>query len=258
MNNLQANQVPSEGLPPENERQQQVITVHLPTTRPWVTYVLIGLTVVIFLLQFLTQAIFNIDLPAALGIKYNPAIRAGQIWRLITPVLLHGSLLHIGFNMYALFALGPTLEKYYGHVRFLLLYLLAGFAGNVISFTFSQSASLGASTAIFGLVTAEGIFIYRNRFLFGDRARSMLINIGIVVVINFVLGFSPGIDNWGHLGGLMGGLAFGWFAGPVYKIGGISPEFYLEDQVPIERIWQAAVGVGLLFSIITILVIYLK
>jgi rhomboid protease GluP len=89
------------------------------------------------------------------------------LWRLFTPLLLHGSIAHIGFNMYALFIIGPGLERYYGHLRFLVLYLLAGFAGNVFSFLFTPALSVGASTAIFGLVAAQGVFLYRHRQLFG-------------------------------------------------------------------------------------------
>ena len=85
-----------------------------------------------------------------LGAKVNELILAGQVWRLITPILLHASILHIGFNMYALFVIGPQLERFYGHGRFLLLYLIAGFTGNVLSFVLSPNPSLGASTSVLG------------------------------------------------------------------------------------------------------------
>lgn len=245
--------------PPSLPDQSQVITIKLPIAKPWVAYSLLGITITIYLLQMLSQAVFQgIDYPAALGAKINAAIQAGQFWRLITPMLLHGSILHIGFNMYALYVIGPGLERYYGHKRFLALYLLSAFTGNVASFVLSSAASLGASTAIFGLVTAEGIFIYKNRFLFGKKAQSMLINIGSIVVINLLLGLNPGIDNWGHLGGLIGGLAFSWFSGPAYKIGGLPPEYQLEDQVPPERGWQTALAVALVFVVIVIMTINLR
>ena len=89
------------------------------------------------------------------------------------------------------------MEGYYGHSRFLLLYIIGAFCGNTLSFVLSPSASLGASTAIFALVAAEGVFIYRNRSMFGTRARSMLSNLVLIVVVNLVIGLQPGIDNWG-------------------------------------------------------------
>jgi rhomboid protease GluP len=149
--------------------------------------------------------------------KVNDLIIQGQLWRLFTPMLLHASLLHIGFNMYALFVLGTGLERFYGHSRFLALYLLSGFAGNVMSFIFSGAPSLGASTAIFGLLGAQGVLLYQNREMFGPTARRSLMNVVTIALINFVIGLSPGIDNWGHLGGLLGGVLFAWFAGPLYQ-----------------------------------------
>lgn len=207
-----------------------------------VTYILLGLTLLVFGAQALSKTVSPnaLDWPFILGGKINAFILKGEVWRLITPVLLHGNLLHIAFNMYALFSLGPVLERHYGHSRFLALYLIAGFTGNALSFVFSPAASLGASTAIFGLVAAEAIFIFRNKNLFGGRAQSMLINLVLIILFNLSLGFSAnsGIDNLGHLGGLAGGLIFAWLAGPFYKVqpGGASG-YELVDTRTRESIW---------------------
>lgn len=197
------------------------VPVRPPQIRPTVTYTLIGLTVAVFLLQMASVYYFKgMDYPAALGMKANEEILAGQSWRLITPMFLHSSrtLLHIAFNMYALFVLGPQLERFYGHGRFLMLYLLGGFAGNVVSFLLSPEYSLGASTAVFGLIGAQGVFMYRHRQLFGGRAQRALTNIITVAVVNLIIGLSPGIDNWGHIGGLLGGTLFAWFGGPLLEV----------------------------------------
>lgn len=185
-----------------------------------VTYVILGLTVFLYCLQLLSAKFSSggYDWPMLLGAKINTLILSGQLWRLITPVLLHGSLLHIGFNMYALYVFGPGLERFYGHKRFIVLYLIGAYTGNVLSFLLSSGTSIGASTAIFGLIAAESVFIYRNRMLYGDRARGMLVNMAVIVVINLTLGLQPGIDNWGHLGGLIGGFIFAWVAGPQFKV----------------------------------------
>jgi rhomboid protease GluP len=194
-----------------------------------VTYTILAITVVAYLLQLLAQFILGYDVAVGLGAKANDAIRAGQLWRFFTPMLLHGSILHIGFNMYALNAFGAGLERRYGHGRFLLLYILSGFAGTVFSFLFSSAYSIGASGAIFGLVAAEGIFLIQNRKLFGAQARGALNNVIFVVAINLFLGLQPGIDNWGHMGGLVGGLIFAWFAGPHWEVQGISPNLHVVD-----------------------------
>jgi len=205
------------------------VPVSMPATPPRVTYAILGITVVAYLIQLLTQYIYGYDLAVGLGAKANDAIRAGQLWRFFTPMLLHGSLIHIGFNMYALYIFGIGLERRYGHGRFLLLYVLSGFAGAVFSFLFTSAYSIGASGAIFGLVAAEGIFLIQNRRLFGSRARGALNNVIFVVAINLFLGLQPGIDNWGHIGGMMGGLIFAWFAGPHWEVQGIAPNLHIED-----------------------------
>jgi rhomboid protease GluP len=213
------------------------VRLTLPTLIPYVTYTIIGLTVVIYVLQLLSVSIYGfandasqLDWLELYGARINSFIRAGELWRLLTPVLLHASVPHILFNMYALIIFGPTLERYFGRWRFLILYVLAGFTGNVLSFLLSSGYSVGASTAIFGLVGAEGIFLYQNRKLFGSQFGRAIGNVIFVVVVNLVLGLSPGIDNWGHIGGLLGGLIFTWFAGPRWEVEGIYPSMQLVDK----------------------------
>lgn len=221
----------------------------MPQSAPYVTYSIIGITAVIFILQLATQTLIGTDIPAVLFIKSNQLIRAGQVWRLFTPMLLHGSLVHIGFNMYALLSFGVGLERHFGRGRFLLLYVLGAFAGNVASFLFTDANSLGASTAIFGLLAAEGIFLVQNRKLFAGQFRNAIGNIIFIAVINlFIIGSLPGIDNWGHIGGLFGGLIFSWFAGPVYEVEGIYPSYHLVDKRPFSAVIVGAATVILIFG----------
>ena len=227
--------------------QPQMVPVSLPAAIPRVTYTILGITVVAYLLQLISQFIFGQDLIIALGAKSNAAIRAGQVWRFFTPMLLHGSILHIGFNMYALYIIGIGVERRFGHGRFLLLYLLSGFAGSVFSFLLSSADSIGASGAIFGLIGAEGIFLYQNRQLLGNQVRRAINNVIFIVVLNLVLGLSPGIDNWAHVGGLMGGLIFAWFAGPIWEPQGISPNLRVVDQREPRDIIVGAAVVTIIF-----------
>ncbi len=228
------------------------LKIHLPERKNIVSYSILGITILVFVLQMASQYLMGFDLPSAYLIKSNQLIDKGQFWRLITPLLLHGSILHIAFNMYALYVLGPGLERFYGHLRFLLLYLVGGFVGNVFSYILSPANSLGASTAIFGLVIAQAVFIYRNRFLFGKQARYTLINIGGIVVVNLILGLSPGIDNWGHVGGLVGGLAFAWFAGPLFKLHGTPPDVTLNDTQSGSRMWTTALLLVAAFGVVVV------
>jgi len=167
--------------------------------RPTVTYVLIGLTIAVFLWQLLV----GID---ESSVQYGmwPARVAvnGAWWLLLTSAFLHGSFLHIAFNMYVLFALGPVLERVLGHGRYLTLYLIAALGGGVASFWFSSvnAVSVGASGAIFGLMGALVVA--------GRRLRYDIRQVLILLAINLVIGFiAPGVDWRAHLGGLVTGAA---------------------------------------------------
>jgi rhomboid protease GluP len=226
---------PTDPRPPEPQAQLRAdvvqVPLRLPSSRPVVTYTLLGLTILVFVAQQLSVALLGGDYPAAIGLKNNARIIAGEYWRFLTPMLLHGSIMHILFNMYALYSFGRGLERIYGHTRYLLLYLMGALAGNVASFILSPNNSLGASTAVFGLVAAEGVSIYLNRRILGNQARNILANVGFVIVVNLILGFSStGIDNWGHLGGLFGGGVFALLAGPLFVVEGYYPDLRLTDR----------------------------
>lgn len=234
---------------PDATRQPPAPIFHENIVGPVVTYTLVTMTVLIYALQFGSQALLNTDIPALYGMKINEYIVAGQLWRLLTPMFLHASLLHIGFNMYALVIIGSGLESRFGHARFLLLYALGAFAGNVFSFLFSDAPSLGASTAVFGLLGAQMVFFYQNRKLFGAGARSALQNALVVAGLNLFIGLSPGIDNWGHLGGLLGGLLFTWFAGPKLDVQEVTfSHFDVQDERGGRELILGAALVSLVFG----------
>ncbi len=237
---------------PDSQQNAMRITWRLPADRPYVTYILIASCVLAFLGQMIGEMAMGVDLLAVFGAKINDLIIAGQVWRLITPMWLHGSFLHITFNMYALYVIGSGIERYYGHGRFLVLYLLSGYAGNVVSFLMSPEPSYGASTAVFGLVAAQAVFIYQNRYLFRN-AKALLVNTLMIVAINLFLGLSPGIDNWGHLGGMLGGLAYAWSAGPLWKVQEQATGYVLVNQRNNRIATWVAAGVSLAFTIVVIL-----
>jgi rhomboid protease GluP len=185
------------------------------------------------------------------GARINGPILAGELWRLLTPALLHGSLPHIAFNMYALLSFGTSLERFFGHGRFFLLYVLGAFTGNVASFLYSPevSYSIGASTAVFGLLGAEAVFLIQNRKAFPGQFRSAIGNIIFIAAINlFIIGSLPGIDNWGHIGGLIGGLMFTSFAGPIWEIEGVYPAYSLVDRRSFRGVMIGAAMVILIFG----------
>jgi rhomboid protease GluP len=149
-----------------------------------------------------------------------------------------------------LYVLGPEIERHFGHIPFLLLYIASGFAGVVASFLLTENASLGASTAVFGLMGAQGVFVYLNRKLFGQRGQAMLRSIGQIALINLLIGLTPGIDNWGHIGGLLGGVLFAFVASPVYALTGDEFEFHLENHTPPDRVWIATAITAFVFGVL--------
>jgi membrane associated rhomboid family serine protease len=177
------------------------------TGGPIATYSLIGVNVAVWLLGLLAgpgALLSGSPLAPTFGL-YGPAVAAGEWWRLITAGFLHSGVLHIGFNMFALYVLGPGMERVLGRLRFLGLYAAGLTAASVGALLLSPLAlTVGASGAIFALMGAT---------IIGQRA--MGINpwrSGIIgwVVINLVLTVAvPGISIGGHLGGLAGGLVAG-------------------------------------------------
>lgn len=220
----------------------------MPQSAPYVTYTIIAITVIFYILQLASESTLGTDLLILYGARINEAILAGELWRFVTPALLHGSVPHIAFNMYALFSFGTGLERHFGHGRFFLLYVLGAFTGNVASFLFSTGYSVGASTAVFGLLGAEAIFLYQNRKLFAGQFGRAIQNVIFIAAINLFLGLQPGIDNWGHIGGLIGGLMFTWFAGPLWEVEGITPTLRLVDQRPSREVIVGAATVVLIFG----------
>jgi len=249
---------------PQSTPPPQAVRVSFPQSAPYVTYAIIGVTAVVFLLQVISIVIFGrssggMDLVEAYGALIGSAIRSGQVWRLITPMLLHDNMffLHIVFNMYALYSLGVGLERQFGHRRFLVLYLLGGFSGNVLSFLISSryySYSIGASTAIFGLIGAEGVFLFQNRKLFGQNANRAIGNVIFIAAINlFIIGSLPGIDNWGHVGGLLGGLMFTSLAGPLWSVESTFTGYSLVDRRSAGDVINGAAAVLIIFGALAIL-----
>ncbi len=181
------------------------------------TYSLIAITLVVFLGQFLSIELFQFDWLLEMGAKSGPEILSGEIWRFITPIFLHVTIPHVLINMYSLYAIGPAVERFFGTARFVAVYLLSGIAGVILSLAFSPYPSAGASGAIFGLLGALGAFLYIHRGLFGRFGLIQLRQIVLVALLNLGLGLMPGIDNWGHLGGLLAGIALTLFLGPRFE-----------------------------------------
>jgi rhomboid protease GluP len=179
--------------------------------KPIITYCIISLNIIIYIVTaILSKNIFYSDINVLihLGAKYNPYIRQGQFYRLITCMFLHGGIVHLVLNMYSLYSIGPLVEKLYGKIKYIIIYFVSGIMSSLFSFMFSQGVSIGASGAIFGLLGTIFVFAIKMKEIVG---KDFLKNITSVIVANLILGLTiSNIDNFGHLGGIIGGIISGY------------------------------------------------
>ncbi len=205
------------------EREERELFEH---GKPFFTYLFIVLQILMYFIVEINGGSTNVETLIQYGAKYNPLILAGEWWRFFTPIFLHIGLLHLLMNTLALYYLGTAVERIFGRIRFLWIYLFSGFAGSVASFVFTSNLSAGASGAIFGCFGALLYMGVINTKLF---FRTIGMNVIVVIIINLIFGFTvPGIDNAGHIGGLIGGfLATGIVHYPGKRKWGLQSIFFL-------------------------------
>ena len=183
---------------------------------PLATFVLLSLNVAIFVLMELSGGSKTPEVLLNFGASYGPFVRRGEYWRLVMPMFLHIGWIHLILNSLALYVLGRILESVYGYGRFAVIYVASGIGGALLSITLSSSVSAGASGAIFGLAGAMLTIGYLHRSAVPRHWRKAFGG-GILplIILNLALGFSiPGIDNWGHLGGLATGMVLSALIAP--------------------------------------------
>ncbi len=181
----------------------------------------------------------------AFGAKWVPAIFAGEYWRLVTAGFLHGGLIHIGMNSWAMFNLSADVDEIYGTSRMLVIYLVSSVSGFALSTEFSASLSIGASAGICGMIGAMIALGMRHHNPIADAIRGAYLRwAGMVLVMGFVV---PHIDNAAHIGGLIGGFGVAWIAGEPGLIGS-----------PTERLWKVAGLLAILITVLCFLKMYLS
>ena len=168
---------------------------------PTITYAILAINIIVFVIPLLYG---QSETMVAQFCVHGPSVRYGHYYRLFTGMFLHGSILHLIFNSYALYVIGSQIESFLGKFKFLIIYLVGGLMGSLFSITFNGNmASIGASGAIFGLMGALVYFGYHYRVYLGNVIKSQIIPL---IVFNLVLGFvMSGVDNSAHIGGLIGG-----------------------------------------------------
>jgi membrane associated rhomboid family serine protease len=171
-----------------------------------VTRTLIGVNIAIFLLNLAQGASLGSNGGELFsdGALYGPAVANGDWWRLLTAAFLHGSLIHLIFNLVMLYFIGTPMEAALGPFRYVGLYLASALAGSAGALVFAPEAvTVGASGAIFGILGAAVVFEQQGHHVLGGSALG-------IVVLNLAFTFAvPNVSIGGHLGGLLGGVACG-------------------------------------------------
>ena len=161
------------------------------------TYLLIAINVLIFLLTTFNQNILYM-FANNLGL-----VKSGEYYRIITSAFMHANIMHLVCNMYTLYIIGSQVETFLGKKKFLIIYFASAITGSLLSLAFSSGFSVGASGAIFGLMGSLVYFGYHYRLYLNTVIKSQIVPL---IIINLALGFMiSGIDNYAHIGGLIGG-----------------------------------------------------
>lgn len=176
--------------------------------KPIITWILIGINILMYIAERLSL------IPLSFAVNKDTFL-SGDYYCLFTGIFLHANALHLIFNCYALYIIGMQLESFLGKYKYLAVYLLSGLAGSALSVFMTNNYSVGASGAIFGLMGSLIYFGYHYRVYLDTVVKSQIIPL---VVINLFLGFAiSGIDNWAHIGGLIGGVLATMAVGIKYK-----------------------------------------
>lgn len=231
------------------------------TKTPVATYTLITIIGIIFLIQLGEQSTgpypFDVQWPSCNSgsrIMHDFAgcgaavIYGQQFYRMFTLMFLHGDGSHLAFNAIALYALGRDMERVYGRARFLYIYFVGGFVGSLLSFAFRGLGefTVGASGAIFAIAGMNLAFFYLYRQRLGKAGdqhfRGMLQMVGINLFIGLVL---IRVNNLGHIGGLLGGLAFGYLFAPWHIVTQLAPEIETQDQNSLAE--KSGIAIAIIF-----------
>lgn len=197
----------------KNKNDAQRIEEIFKPKKNIVTIGLIAINILIYAYMILFGQYENMINQFAL---YGPYIvRYNEWYRLITGIFLHGDILHLLFNCYALYVIGSQIENFLGKTKYLIIYFVSTLVGSLLSILLTKGVSIGASGAIFGLMGSLLYFGYHYRVYLGTVLKSQIIPL---IVINLIIGFaSNGIDNFAHIGGLIGGVLTTIALGVKYK-----------------------------------------
>jgi len=197
----------SEDINKESYEKSKKVEKIFSQKKPVVTYGIMLICVVIFILMYiLGNGSSDIRTLVKFGGNAIELTKRGEYYRLFTSLFLHAGIFHLLCNMYSLYVIGPQAESFYGKIKYASIFIFSGISGGLLSTALSgnKMIGVGASGAIFGLLGAILYFGYHYRVYLGNVLKSQIIPL---IALNLILGYIfSGIDNFAHIGGLIGGI----------------------------------------------------
>ncbi|MEQ8190403.1 MAG: rhomboid family intramembrane serine protease [Candidatus Eremiobacterota bacterium] len=221
-------------------------------TRPYVTWILLALNIFIWFVMEGAGGTENVNVLTVFGVNERIAIWKGEYWRLFSSMFIHIGLLHLAGNCLFLYLCGPLLELSYGHEKFLIIYILSGFLGNILSLLGMKYSvtgiSAGASGALFGILGALISFTITERTVLPQKLyRSLIKNLILIVVLNLLVGLViPNIDILAHTGGFVSGLILGYI---------LENEIYIDEKKKRFKVIPSITGI--IFFLLALTVSYM-
>ena len=229
--------------------------VSIPFPIPFYTYTLLGCIGAVFITQFLTSKdpeFFTIDRFSAFyaGFDKQAFLKENEYWRILTGATVHSGILHVLMNSYALYSFGRLIELLSNRAHLAIVFILSALGGGLLSLLFNPDVtSVGASGGIVGFLSYLAVYAFKRRqFISPEFRRSLLVNIGFILVFGLVL--YNVVDNFGHIGGLI--------VGAIYALVQVPTDEYVDPRMAgraVRILGVASLAVYILSSLLTILLL---
>jgi rhomboid protease GluP len=222
-------QPPNKNVAAKSDTSRQQVMLHIPSVRPYATYTLIAVYVVLFITALASPAVVQTS-----HVELTDVAIYGQYLRLLTGMFLHTNLAHLLVILFILYTFGTWQERIFGHLRFIAIYLLGGLGGMVSAVLLlaltrdSVGAVIGASAAVSAMLAAEMSYLYQHRRLLGARGRerrnrvllfsAINLMVGVIYSTGDTLGMPTTLAAWSPLGGVVAGGVLGWFLAPFFNL----------------------------------------
>ncbi len=220
---------PRKDAAPKSEQPRQQVMLHIPAVKPYATYVLVGVYVLLFVAALASPTILQNN-----SVELPDVLMYGQYHRLATSLFLHSNLVHLLVVLFILYTFGAWQERIFGHLRFVAIYLLGGLTGMVLAALLLAltrdmvTAVVGSSSAVGAMLGAEVSYLYQHRRLLGEKGRHRRNRVLMFSVINLLVGilYSAGdtaalpttLAAWSPIGGVIGGAVLGWYLAPFFNL----------------------------------------